>query len=60
MNYKEFLGDPNNDSGLYSATVGIQDADGLNALQILGDTGAGNQNDIHDQHGFVISKVLHG
>ena len=28
----------------------------LNALQILGDTGAGNQNDIHDQHGFVISQ----
>ena len=56
MNYKEFLGDPNNESGLYSATVGIQDADGLNALQILGDTGAGNQNDIHDQHGFVISQ----
>tara|TARA_Y100001935_G_scaffold60204_1_gene50412 strand:- start:691 stop:3546 length:2856 start_codon:yes stop_codon:yes gene_type:complete len=56
MNYKEFLGDPNNESGLYSATVGIQDAEGLNALQILGDTGAGNQNDIHDQHGFVISQ----
>ena len=56
MNYNEFVGDPNNDSGLYSATVGIQDADGLNALQILGDTGAGNQNDIHNEHGFKISK----
>ena len=56
MNYNEFLGDPNNDSGLYSATVGIQDSEGLNALQILGDTGAGNQNNIHNQHGFVISK----
>ena len=56
MNYNEFLGDSNNDSGLYSATVGIQDSEGLNALQILGDTGAGNQNNIHNQHGFVISK----
>ena len=56
MNYNEFIGDPNNDSGLYSATVGIQDAEGLNALQILGDTGAGNQNDIHNQHGFKISQ----
>ena len=33
-----------------------QDAEGINALQILGDTGAGNQNDIHNQHGFKISK----
>ena len=56
MNYNEFIGDPNNDSGLYSATVGIQDAGGVNALQILGDTGAGNQNDIHNQHGFKISQ----
>ena len=56
MNYNEFLGDPNNNSGLYSATVGIQDSEGLNALQILGDTGAGNQNNIHNQHGFVISQ----
>ena len=29
------VGDPTNESGLYSATVGIQDAEGLNALQIL-------------------------
>ena len=56
MNYNEFIGDPNNESGLYSATVGIQDAEGINALQILGDTGAGNQNDIHNQHGFKISQ----
>ena len=28
--------DPNNESGLYSATVGIQDVAGVNALQILG------------------------
>ena len=56
LNYNQFLGDPNNESGLYSATVGIQDSQGLNALQILGDTGAGNQNNIHNQHGFQISK----
>ena len=35
MNYKEFLGDPNNESGLYSATVGIQDADGVKRITNL-------------------------